>query len=693
MCLCSSRVLRISSPRLSPHLRFSTSFSPSWNRGYPRHPPRLRQWTPAMVEKSSTTSPIDGRSSHSSHSSQRLVPGKASTATIAGLALSALIYLGPLSSGGVHVHRHRPTLIRHGPLSRSPTGSDWNWTNIKPSRTLEWHPCFDDGRYDCARLDLPIDWQDPGDQRRVVLAIARIRATDTKDYQGPVIFNPGGPGGSGVWSLRHHGKYLQEVVGKNHVSAPSVPDPALLVVSSETLSRLSSYANLPFTSCSTQQDIISFDPRGVGASIPRIQCWESPDEAKAWALQDPGIVDSHSGIISDMFARGIAYGQTCERAMASSSILEHSGTASTARDLLEIVNQGSHPHLKYWGFSYGTVIGGVFAAMYPDRVERLVSDGNVDYQEWFLFTHRNFLHDTDKVMDSFYALCSAAGPDRCAFHAATSDAVQSRLTALYEALKLRPVIIVPSDSDRRGPVLPAIVTYSKVRRLVVTSLYQPLLQFEKVAAILAALEAGDGRPFYEHDHHPNRPETPQLTCPSHAASPFEPLPDILEGTHDAFPGIMCADQPPRGNVTLEDVMLEVERFGEMSSASGAVDAMYAVACLGRSIRPKWRFNGPFQGQTRHPILYVANTADNITPLISARNNSAGFPRSTVLVQNSYGHTSLSAPSDCTNGYIRAYFQNGTLPSPDTECEGPLPFGLAGDANLETYHFPVHMPRF
>ena len=47
--------------------------------------------------------------------------------------------------------------------------------------------------------------------------------------------------------------------------------------------------------------------------------------------------------------------------------------------------------------------------------------------------------------------------------------------------------------------------------------------------------------------------------------------------------------------------------------------------------------GPFEGNTSYPILYLANSADNITPLISAKNNSAGFPGSVILVQqNTYG---------------------------------------------------------
>lgn len=51
------------------------------------------------------------------------------------------------------------------------------------------------------------------------------------------------------------------------------------------------------------------------------------------------------------------------------------GSASIARDMLEILDKTGNEKLRYWGFSYGTVLGGVFAGLYPERVERLVSDG------------------------------------------------------------------------------------------------------------------------------------------------------------------------------------------------------------------------------------------------------------------------------------------------------------------------------
>jgi hypothetical protein len=36
-----------------------------------------------------------------------------------------------------------------------------------------------------------MDWQHPTDDKRVVLAITRLRATTDVDYRGPLIMNPG----------------------------------------------------------------------------------------------------------------------------------------------------------------------------------------------------------------------------------------------------------------------------------------------------------------------------------------------------------------------------------------------------------------------------------------------------------------------------------------------------------------------
>lgn len=512
----------------------------------------------------------------------------------------------------------------------------FSWGNIKPSKTLEWHSCFD-GEYDCARLEVPMDWLEPDDDgQHVVLAIIRLRATDTKDYKGPVFFNPGGPGGSGIWALKDHGSQLQGVVGRNF-------------------------------------DIVTFDPRGIGASVPRIECWGSAQKRQNWAMQETPVIDSHPGVLYDVWARAAAFSSACEASHNASGLLRHVGTASHARDMLEILEQMGEEKLQYWGFSYGTILGGTFAAMYPDRVGRLVSDGNVDYKEWYQSLHINSVRDADSVMAAFYRLCHKAGPLKCAFYGASPDDIEERHQAILDRLRVQPIIYMPETGF--GSELPEIITYSKLRRLAATSLYRPNYYFTHLAEILAALEQGDGKVYYDFATRYGLPFSD--VCSAQPVPPEEPLTSVAEGSKDAFPTILCADGQPLPASPV-DYAGHVEEMQRVSRASGAIVVKDRVACAGRQVRPKWGFGGPFEARTAYPILYVANMADNITPLVSARNNSAGFEGSVVLVQNSYGHTSLAAPSVCTARAVRDYFQTGALPRDGATCEPEiLPFDLPG----------------
>lgn len=469
----------------------------------------------------------------------------------------------------------------------------FSWGNITPSENLEWHSCFD-GEYDCARLKVPMDWLEPEGGHHVVLAIARLPATDKKNYKGPVFFNPGGPGGSGIWALKDHGAQLQAVVGRNF-------------------------------------DIVTFDPRGIGASVPRIECWDSAQKRQNWAMQETTTIDSHPGVLYDVWARATAFSRACEQSHNATGLLRHVGTASHARDMLEILGQMGQEKLQYWGFSYGTILGGTFAAMYPDKVGRLVSDGNVDYEEWYNSLHINSVRDADSVMAAFYRLCHQAGPLKCAFYGSSPAEIEERHQAILDRLRVQPIIYMPETGF--GSELPEIITYSKIRQLAATSLYRPNYYFTHLAKILAGLEKADGRAYYEFVTRHGLPFSD--VCSARRVPPEEPLTSVGEGSADAFPTILCADgQPlPEGPTGYEE---HVEEMGRVSRASGAIVVKDRVACAGRQVRPTWSFSGPFAGRTGHPILYVANVADNITPLVSARNNSAGFEDSVVLVQNSYG---------------------------------------------------------
>ena len=433
----------------------------------------------------------------------------------------------------------------------SGTEGDDNWDDIAPSRNVTWRKCFDN--FDCAKLDVPLDWLDPSDEARAIIAIIRLRATDLDDYRGPVFFNPGGPGGSGVAAMRDRGKHLQEIIGTNH-------------------------------------DLISFDPRGVGVSTPEIQCWPSEQSAKMWHLLDVGAVDAHPGVLYDAYARATARSGACAHSMggtldptgAEHGVLSYVGTTSVARDMLEILTQMGEEKLKYWGFSYGTMLGGTFAALWPEKVERMVNDGNVNYNEWMANNSTTFSRDSDKVMTAFYKYCHLVGPSGCAFYRSTPEAIEERLDALLERLRRQPIV---APLTLHVADLPEVIYYSSVRQLIYASLYLPISMFPTLARILAALDRGDGAEFISYY---SASQTP-LSCDCPLSSPIvNPL--FKESTPDAFGAVLCAD----GGET-DDSIEAVEAYSktllDMSKAAGPIDVTTRMTCVGWRARAKWRFAG------------------------------------------------------------------------------------------------------
>lgn len=517
----------------------------------------------------------------------------------------------------------------------------YDWAALQPSRKLEWQKCYD-GKFDCARLDVPLDWLEPSDDDRVVLAVMRAPARNTRDYKGPVFVNPGGPGGSGVsWLEEGIAEHMQTIVGDDH-------------------------------------DIVSWDPRGVGASVPRIDCWGSSRKRHDWAMQMSGVVDSHPGMLFDALAQFDALSRQCETYMNATTpgLLSHISTASHARDMLEISEQMGYRKLKYWGVSYGTILGGTFAAMYPDRVERLVSDGNVDYKDWYANVQLNYLEDADKIMEAFFEFCNRAGPDKCAFHEPTAKAIEERFLALLSSLRKMPVLI-PAGTNRTQLEMPELVTYSKLQNLIRGCMYKPIYRFPQLASAMAALERRDGVPYYQlRNEDEGGPPTPPVGfCAVNGSAPTAPPALVPEHSEDAFAAIMCADGEavPADEWTPEAFETYFEELQRISRYAGASNAQSKLSCAGRAVRPKWRYEGGalFANiSTAFPLLFIGNMADNVTPLRSARRNAASFApgSSAVLVQKSYGHCSFAAPSTCTARVVRAYFRRGELPEPGLECE-------------------------
>ena len=247
----------------------------------------------------------------------------------------------------------------------------FDWPSLAASRSLNFHTCYDG--FECAKLLLPQNWNNPDDQQYVSIAIIKLPASVSESdprHGGTIIHNPGGPGGSGVADLLVHGRYLQSVVtGDRHF------------------------------------DVLSFDPRGVYHSTPTADCFENSAARRMFTFQEReiGFLDEDWSVLKRRHALAQAFGQVCAQTESSSSSQSyqaraHMSTAVVARDMLEIVDQVEHKRLgkagsfsgssqmearlQYLGFSYGTHLGNTFASMFPNRVKSMVLDGVVDSDDY-----------------------------------------------------------------------------------------------------------------------------------------------------------------------------------------------------------------------------------------------------------------------------------------------------------------------
>jgi pimeloyl-ACP methyl ester carboxylesterase len=199
---------------------------------------------------------------------------------------------------------------------------------------LKWKDCGTENypELQCATLRVPLDHSKPGG-RKISLALSRVEHTAAKS-QGPLLVNPGGPGGSGL-----------SLAG---FVAGSLPKKV-----------------------AAQYDVIGFDPRGVGKSEPALDCEPGyfdpvrPDSVPRGAKDERANVKRAKGFAD---ACGKKYGK----------LLRHIDTVSAAEDMESIRRALGSKKINYFGYSYGTYLGAVYAKLHPERVRRAVLDSVVD---------------------------------------------------------------------------------------------------------------------------------------------------------------------------------------------------------------------------------------------------------------------------------------------------------------------------
>ncbi|MFD3915303.1 alpha/beta hydrolase [Streptomyces sp. NPDC058603] len=278
------------------------------------------------------------------------------------------------------------------------------------NKGIDWQDCPADWALEkpiqCGWVSVPLDYTKPNG-RQIKIAVDRIGNTGTKqERQGSLVYNPGGPGGSGM-------AFPRRVVTKNAIWADTAK----------------------------AYDFVGFDPRGVGHSTP-ISCVDPQEFVKAPKL-DP-VPDSEA---DKRAQRKLAaeYADGCQE--RSGWMLPQMTTPNTARDLDVIRAALGDKKLNYVGVSYGTYLGAVYGTLFPSHVRRMVVDSVVNPSKEKIWYQANL--DQDVAFEArFQDWMEWVAKNDASFHIGTTAAqVEKQWDTLRAAAKKNPIggVVGPAE--------------------------------------------------------------------------------------------------------------------------------------------------------------------------------------------------------------------------------------------------------
>lgn len=479
------------------------------------------------------------------------------------------------------------------------------------SSGINWTPCH--GRFFCARVPVPLDYDDPGGPQ-IYLALAMQPASDPAHRIGSLFLNPGGPGGSGV----------DEVLeGGSELFTPQVR---------------------------ARFDLIGFDPRGIDRSS-QLQCFAT--ERQAGNALTPFPYPNSAVRRQKWFASDRAVNSACTD--NGSAILDHMSTADVARDLDRLRQLVGDQGLTYYGVSYGSFLGNVYANLFPGRVRSVVIDGVLNPIAWTtgtpstadlpFSTRLHSAHGALVTLDEFFRLCDAGGAN-CAL----APNSKAKYYQLYSRLRDHPL-------DMGGPV-----------RYDETFLVEDTLG--------AMYDSPSWRGFANYLAELRSETSPSVLLREHARfhALFSRYVNFVEG----FPGVACSDSNnPQSNAAWTRAAAQARREDGLF---GPAWTWITSICAHWPGQDSDRYMGPFTNYTANPVLVVGNLSDPATPYQGAQAAARLLPNSRLLTVHGWGHTSLFL-SRCADQNIARYLLTSRVPPPGTVCEQDhVPFsGPSGSA--------------
>ncbi|WEH15441.1 alpha/beta fold hydrolase [Streptomyces sp. VNUA24] len=454
-------------------------------------------------------------------------------------------------------------------------------------------PLPDGDEWQCATMKAPLDWDEP-DGDTIGIALIRARTSGAKSRRiGSLVFNFGGPGGSGVKSL-----------------PASAQD----------------YATLR-----TRYDLVSFDPRGVGRSAG-VRCED--DEQLDEYFQQDGTPDDATER-RKLLDTTKSFNAACEE--NSGKTLPHVRTTDAARDLDLMRQVLGDDELHYFGISYGTELGGVYAHLFPRKVGRAVFDAVVDPTQTAEQGSLGQAGGFQLALGNYARDCVSKTED-CPVGDSEQD-VENRITKLLDDLDTQPI----------DGIFPRDLTQTLATSGIAQALYSQDLWPYLTQGLELAYE-GDG-------------------------SLLMSLSDSMNGRSEngeysnltaANVSINCADSAPR--YTTADVEARLGEFRAASPVFGDWLAWSLLTCTdwavaGAADHPDVRAPGAA------PILVIGNTGDPATPYEGARKmvEALGAGVGVELTYRGQGHGAYNSGNTCVQKAVDGYLLRGQTPKAGTVC--------------------------
>jgi pimeloyl-ACP methyl ester carboxylesterase len=455
--------------------------------------------------------------------------------------------------------------------------------NIAPAR---WSDC---GRgFQCTTVTVPLDYATGSGAMK--LSLVRLPARDTASRIGPLLVNPGGPGASGV-----------EFVRDNLDAFPS--------------------------SIRRRFDLIGFDPRGVNESSG-IRCIDNLDPR---AELDPSPDTSRE--LRELVADARSYAKACEQ--RNRAVLPHLSTDDVVRDLDAIRMSLREEKISYLGFSYGTLIGALYADRYPTRVRAMALDGALDPALSLTQLRTGQARGFENELNRFFANCAR----RSDCPLGRGSQVRRNFETIMQRIEKTPLRSLRTTDKRR--VGPGIAGSA-----ILGSMYSkeswPVLELA-----LAFAGQGDGSIFLA------------------ASDPYRGR--KKNGTYsnmqDAYLANTCLDFKAPTNAGAYGTL--AKRLDRIAPHFGSLAAYNDLPC---AFWPETgvRKPGRVTAKGAPPIVVVGTTGDPATPMAWAKSVANQLDGGVLVTHRGDGHTAY-ASSGCVRDLLVRYLVTIKAPRTGTVC--------------------------